>query len=134
LVEFDDVGGRAAVFDEIDDLDAGTLHVVHEGTGSSAEEGIAKPRRNGDDEAESRGDEALIHAMGDIRRSGEAVRGGETREAIKKADQGAEQTDQRADVGEGVQQAEVALEPRHLELAGLLDDFFKLLPRHMMAE
>lgn len=134
MVEFNDVGGRAAVLDEINDFDAGTFQVVHEGTGTGTEEGIAEPGWNGDDEAESRGDEALINPMRDIGGSGEAVGGRKTGEAIEQADQGAEQTDEGADVGEGVQQAEEALETRHFELAGLLNDFFELLPRHMMAK
>lgn len=134
MVEFNDVGGRAAVLDEIDDFDAGTFQVVHEGTGAGTEEGIAEPGWNGDDEAESRGDEALINPMRDIGGSGEAVGGRKTGEAIEQADQGAEQTDEGADMGEGVQQAKEALETRHFELSGLLDDFLDLLPRHMMAE
>lgn len=133
-MEFDDVGGGAAVLDEVHDLDAGAFQVVHEGAGTGAEEGVAKPGWNGDDEAESGGDEALIHAMRDIRGGGETIGGRETCEAIEQTDQCAEQADERTDVREGVQQAEEALEAWHFELAGLLHDFFELLPRHMMAE
>ena len=73
LVKLDDVGGRLAVFDEVDDFDAGSLEVVHEGAGAGGEEGVAEVGGNGDDEAECGGDEALINALGDIGRCGEAV-------------------------------------------------------------
>lgn len=134
LVKLDDVGGRLAVFDEIDDLDAGSLQVVHERAGAGGEEGVTQVGRNGDDEAESCGDEALIDALGDISRGGEAVGGRDAGKGIQKADEGAEQADEGANVSDGIQEAEEAFQTGDFELTCLLDDFFELLPRGVMPE
>lgn len=134
MVKLDDIGGGLAVFDEIDDLDACSLKVVHERAGAGGEEGVAQVGGNGDDEAESRCDEALIDALGNISRCGEAVGGRDAGESIEKADEGAKEANERADVSDGIQEAEESFEAGDFELASLLDDFFELLPRCVMTE
>src|SRR5205823_4012254 len=69
--------------------------------------------------------------VGGSRITGDIV---ELGERFEQTENGAEQPDERRGVRDAVENAEVALKPRHFELAGLLHDFAEVLARGVMTE
>ena len=78
---------------------------------------------DGDCEGGRRREEAFIDAARNFRSGGISAVCGDLLESAEEPERGAEEADEWRGVGNGAEEGQVAFEPGHLELAGLLSDF-----------